>query len=163
MRLRLAAAVLLVPLALGGCDRNPIGAGAPLLGGWESDEVPFVGTAPNGSTDLLYKEFWAFNDDGASSRTTWLIDAPTRHTWVLLAEDGSWTATDDELRRTVRYAFYADQPAHAHEAPTAVPVAPPVQRYGYDRQGSTLRIIPPCPQGASCTAPLPLHPAPEIY
>jgi hypothetical protein len=63
MRIRLFAAVLLAPLALGGCDRNPIGAGAPLVGEWESDALQTPVTAPNGSANVLYRESWSFRDD----------------------------------------------------------------------------------------------------
>jgi hypothetical protein len=161
MRLRLFAAVLLAPLIVGGCDRNPIGSGAPLVGEWQSDALQFLGTAPNGSTNLLRRERWSFQSDGTYSRFDLVTDAATGHTWVLTAQKGSWRAGDTELRLIVRETFY--EPADIPEVPVLTPVDPYVVRAHYELNGPTLMIEPICPPNALCVPPVPLHRMPELF
>jgi hypothetical protein len=157
MRLRLFAAMLLAPLALGGCDRNPIGAGAPLVGRWDTEATPFQGTAPNGSTNLLSREEWSFLDDGTYSRSTMLIDATTGRSWVMFAQVGSWRVTDGDLRMVIREEFITTDPAHTPDAPVLVPVLPRAERARYELEDPTLRIIPDCPIGVYCVNARTLH------
>ena len=160
MRIRLFAAVLLAPLVMGACDGNPIGAGAPLVGAWESDALQLPGAAPNGSTNALYRESWSFRDDGTYSRSHVIIDGTTGLAWVTYAEAGSWRAQDDELRRAVRETFSLVEPAPVPEERVLVPIAPQAVRARYELEGSILTIFPYRPPNAMCVAPLPLHPAP---
>ncbi|HVG44841.1 MAG TPA: hypothetical protein VM890_08925 [Longimicrobium sp.] len=164
MRIRLFAAVLLAPLALGACDRNPIGTGARLVGEWESDGIPLLETLPNGSTNAIYRESWSFRDDGAYAHSNVLIDGTTGRRWVVAAEAGSWRTTDDELSRVIREVLHVDDPAGVPpEVPVMDPVDPQLVRAGYELEGPTLTIYPPCPPNASCIAPLPLHRAPVAF
>ena len=160
MRIRLFAAVLLASVVMGACDGNPIGAGAPLVGAWESDALQLPGAAPNGSTNALYRESWSFRDDGTYIRSHVIIDGTTGLAWVTYGEAGSWRATDDELRRAVRETLHLVDPAPVPEAPVLVPIVPQAVRARYELEGSILTIFPYCPPNAMCVAPLPLHPAP---
>jgi len=150
MRLHLFAAMLLAPLALGGCDRNPIDAGAPLVGGWETEAIPFPGTAPNGSTNLLRREEWSFLEDGTYSRSTVLIDATIGRSWVMFAQVGSWRVTDGQLRLVIHEEFNTIDPAHTPDAPVLVSVLPRAERALYELGDATLRIIPVCSVGVYC-------------
>jgi len=161
MRIRLFAAVLLAPLIMGGCDRDPFGTAAPLVGGWRSDAVHFPGTAPNGSTNLLHREEWVFELDGTYSRFDNVIDATTNSTWVVAAERGSWKASDTELRLTVREIFY--DPADAAAAPELIPVDPHVVRARYELHGGTLVIEPLCNAACLPIVPLPLYRMPTAF
>lgn len=147
MRLRLAAAMLLAPLALGGCDRSPFGSGAALLGAWQSEEMLVFGPSPFGG----YQEHWTFSDDGTFIRSN---STPDRR--VLFAEQGTWRVSGDELRRTITARFERD-PADADGAPDLVPITPEVERDRYELRGGLLLITPPCPPGVLCIAPRPLH------
>jgi hypothetical protein len=163
MRLRLFAAMLLAPIALGGCDRNPIGAGAPLVGRWDTEAAPFQGTAPNGSTNLLSREEWSFLDDGTYSRSNLLIDATTGRSWVMFAQVGSWRATDGGLRLVIREEFITIDPAHTPDAPVLVSVLPRAEHARYELGDATLRIIPDCPLGVYCVSARTLHRAQTAF
>jgi hypothetical protein len=156
MKTRWLAAVLLAPLAMGGCDRNPTGAGTPLVGGWESDEFRFTATAPNGSTDVFSRDEWSFQADGTYARTDVLVDASTGRRWVMYAEKGSWRVEDDVLRLVVREEFHVADPAHAADVPALVPVDPWLTRSRWYLQGPTLFIEPICEIGVYCVS-VPLH------
>jgi hypothetical protein len=158
MRLSLFAAMLLAPLVLGGCDENPIGAGAPLVGVWETEATDFPVTAPNGSTNVLWREEWSFFGDGTWSRSVVMIDATTGRNWVLFAKVGSWRATDGQLRLVIHEEFSTTDLEHTPDAPVLVPILPRAERAGYELRDATLRIVPPCPIGVYCTgAALILH------
>jgi|GEM_PF-3639683 len=158
MKLRLFAAVLLAPLALAGCDRNPIGAGgSALVGDWSTEPVHLPGTAPNGSTNIFYREDRSFRSDGTFFHANVIIDAATARSWVVYARKGSWTATNDVLREVTREAFYLVDPLHIPDVPVLVPVDPQVSQASYELQDATLLITPSCPPGAMCIRALPLH------
>ena len=161
MKIRWLAAVLLAPLAMGGCDRNPIDTGVALVGGWESAEFRFTATAPatapNGSTDVFSRDEWSFQADGTFTRSHVLVDASTGRTWVMHAEKGSWRAEDDMLRRVIREEFRVTDPAHAADVPVLVPVAPWAVRSRWYLQGPTLFIAPICEMPADCAGPVTLH------
>ena len=144
MKLGLAA-VLFVPLALGGCDRSPFGSGAALVGAWQSDEVPY------GSADA-YQEHWTFFDDGTFIRA----NSTTTHLQVLFAEQGRWRVSGDELSRSIRARFIRD-PVDPDAAPELVPITPEVERARFELRDGFLFITHPCPPGVLCTAPLPLR------
>jgi hypothetical protein len=164
MRLRLFAALLLAPLALAGCDDDPIGAGgAALVGSWATEEIQLDATAPNGSTVVRYRENRSYELDGTFVHTAAIIDVTTGRSWVVLARKGTWRASEDELREVTREAFYAIDQTQAPEVPVLVPVDPQVSRASYHIEGGTLLIYPVCPPNAQCVPPRPLYRAPTVF
>jgi len=157
MKIRWLAAVLLAPLTMGGCDRNPIDTGMHLVGAWESAEFPFTATAPNGSTDVFYRDEWSFQADGTFTQSNVLVDANTGRTWVMHAAKGSWRAEDDMLRLVIFEEFHVTDPAYAADVPVLVPVDPWGGRSHWYLQGPTLFIVPTCEMPTNCAAPVPLH------
>jgi hypothetical protein len=93
-----------------------------------------------------------------------IIDGTTGRRWVVAAHAGSWRASDDELRWTIRETLHVDDPAQTPpEVPVMDPVDPRVVRARYALEGWILTIHPLCPPDALCVAPLPLHRAPVAF
>jgi hypothetical protein len=156
MKPRLFAAVLLAPLMLGGCDGNPSGAVAPLVGDWFTFMLAVPATASNAPANVLLQESWLLDDDGTFTRTVVFIDATTLRTRGLVVEAGIWTATGDKITRIIREAAHVET-TNASVMPELVPVAPRVVRARYDLQGNSLTITRSCSSDTTCLSPLPLH------
>jgi len=156
MRVRLFAALLLAPLAMAACDRNPLGTDARLVGDWESNQMQLNGHAPNGSTDVRYVIGWSFGGDGSFAESYYVVDAQTGRRWVMYQQAGTWGVSHEKLSLLIQARFVTG-PETAVENPDPPRIAPEVQRAPYSLVGEQLIITPPCPPGASCIAPPALH------
>lgn len=164
MRLHLFAALLLAPLALGGCDDNPIGSGgAALVGAWSSGPIHFPGMAPNGSTNVSYQEDRRYESDGTVYHSESIIDETTGVHWVIHARTGTWQASDRVLREVTRAYYVADLTQPPREPVLAPIVEPQLSRVNYEVQGTTLVITATCPPNANCIKTLPLHRVPTLF
>jgi hypothetical protein len=159
----LFAALLLAPLALGGCNDNPIGSGgSTLVGSWATEEIQLNTTAPNGSTNVRYQEERTYEFDGTFHHTDAIIDATTGRRWVVHARTGTWRASKEVLRELTR-AFYVFDPTQPSENPVLTPIVDPqVSQLSYELEGTTLLLTVACPPNANCIAAHPLHRVPTL-
>jgi len=164
MRPHLLAALLIVPLGLAACDRNPVGDGvrAELVGDWESDPEPIDLPAPNGSHHVGYVDRLEFHADGVFEHSDLFVDLNTGRRWVVYEDKGRWQATESDLLQAILERFEMKPGQQIPSRPVLTRIEPESVHSGYRIEGATLQISPPCallPLGikADCVAPPPQH------
>lgn len=162
MTRRSFAAALLLALTAA-CSRGPTASEGDLIGAWRSD-ARAVGTVtlPTGPESASTLEMRHYRANGSYLRTVYINGTAMNRSWVMTAEEGTWSLQDGALVTTVTNAFYAADPAHAQGNPalTSVDAVPVGFRFWFDDEDL---LVSDCPVGAYCVAgPVRLHPSISI-